>query len=133
MSSMEFEQGGPVGPPAPLEEAIPQDGGQELARFEIHVPLKDASRKDIPHVLAQLRQALTQAGFPGRTILPQTQGDWGGGPTSFDTDEQAIVLVDTPDTPENLEAIKGAAQAVKDLSGQQQVYITVSPLRSYLV
>src|SRR4051812_43705974 len=117
MSAMYPEEGGPAGPPSPSEGQSTDDGSQESARYELHVPLKDEQRRDAPHILASLRQALTNAGFPGRTIIPLTQGDWGGDATSHDTDEMAIVMIDAPDTPENLEAIKTAADGVKQVSG----------------
>lgn len=106
---------------------------EQLARYTIHVPVTDNNHREIPHVLAALRQTLSDSGFPGRTVLKNAQGDWQGSETAYDTEERDLVMVDAPDTPENLQAILDAAQGIKDLSGQEAIYVTVQPLRTYLV
>jgi hypothetical protein len=116
--------------PAPTS---PDDSVQQLARYTIHVPVTDNNHREIPHVLAALRDTLSRSGFPGRTVLRRAQGDWQGDLTSYDTEEMDLVMVDAPDTPENLDAILTAAKGVKELAGQEAVYVTVQPLRTYLV
>lgn len=119
-------------PLSPIEGVEPDDG-QELARYIIHCPLKDSQGREIPHVLGMLRQALTNSGFHGRTVLPLAQGDWAGQSDSYDTSDIALVMVDADTSPETLEAIKQAAKGVKDAAQQETVYLTVQPLKSYLI
>jgi hypothetical protein len=108
---------------APVQDAA------AMARYTIHVPVNDNNGQEIPHVLEQLRRTLTSAGFDGRTVVRRAQGDW----QDYDTEEMDLVMIDAPDTPENLEAIKAAAQGVKLLAGQEAVYITVQQIRTYLI
>lgn len=122
----------PVDPAAPISE-VSQDDGQAMARYIIQVPLKDNNGRDIPHVLSMLRQALTNSGFHGRTVLPLAQGDWSGTPDSYETEEVALVMIDASDDPDTLNAIKEAARGVKEAAQHEAVYLTVQPLRSYLI
>jgi hypothetical protein len=117
--------------PSLLEQSI--DEGQPLARYTIYVPVRDNNQREVPHVLDNLRQTLTNAGFPGRTVIRRAQGDWQGDETSYDTEEMDLVMIDAADDPQTLSAIRAAAQGVKDLAGQEAVYMTVHPLRTYLI
>lgn len=110
-----------------------QDQTGQLARYTIYVPVLDNNRREIPHVLNHVRQALTNAGFSGRTVIRKAQGDWQGDEQSYETEEMDLVMVDALDDPQTLEAMKTVAQGIKDLAGQEAVYITVQPLRTYLV
>jgi hypothetical protein len=103
--------------------------GQAMARYTIHIPRLDNEKEEIPHVLGAARQALQQAGFDGRTVIPNAQGDW----QDYDTEEMALVMVDTDDTPENLQAILQVAAGVKELAKQEAVYVTKTPVETYLV
>jgi hypothetical protein len=130
------DQGVPLnGAPSPLDPTLDPaldpsvPATAEMARYTIYVPVNDNSGTEIPHVLEQLRRTLTSAGFDGRTVLRRAQGDW----QDYDTEEMDLVMIDAPDTPENLNAIKAAAQGVKLLAGQQSVYLTVQPVKTYLI
>lgn len=116
-----------------LEDNGDDDTPQQLARYTIHVPVRDNTKNEIPHVLAAVRQALSDSGFPGRTVIRKTEGDWTGAEGAYDTEEMDLVMVDAPDTDDNLQAIIEAAKGVKELAGQEAVYVTVQPLRTYLV
>jgi hypothetical protein len=121
-----------------MESPLPVDGvemddGQEMARYMIHVPIRDNNGQEIPHVLAMLRQTLTNSGFYGRTVLPGAQGDWQGSEQGYETEEMAIVMVDADTQPDTLEAIKEAARGVKEAAQQEAVYLTVQPLKTYLI
>lgn len=118
-------------PDAPVSDSGPQV--EELARYTIHVPVRDNNKNEIPQVLAAVRKALSDSGFPGRTVLRKAEGDWTGAESAYDTEEMDLVMVDAPDNDENLQAILTAAQGVKDAAGQEAVYVTVTPLRTYLV
>ena len=111
-----------------LRYSIIEDG-TDLARYTIHIPVRDNSGKEIPHVLAKVRETLTASGFPGRTVVRRAQGDW----QDFDTEEMDLVMIDAPDDPSTLNTLKTIAQGVKQLAGQEAVYLTVQPLRSYLI
>jgi|SRR5581483_6925078 len=109
------------------------DDSEQLARYSIHVPLKDNNGRDIPHVLGAARQALSAAGLKGRTVFPLVQGDWEGDDKSYQTEDMAIIVVDAPDNPETLQAIKTTAQGVKEAADQEAVYITKQDISTYLV
>jgi hypothetical protein len=130
------DTGAPTGAPASLDDTGSGDtgsGAQQLARYSIHIPVRDNNKNEIPHVLAAVRQALSDSGFPGRTVLRKAEGDWTGAEGAYDTEEMDLVMVDAPDTDENLQAILQAAKGVKDLADQEAVYVTVQPLRTYIV
>lgn len=131
MSSVVPEQG--ADQTAPNSDQDPNSDAQQLSRYTIHVPVYSNDKKEIPHVLAALRDTLTKSGFPGRTVIKKAQGDWSGDAISYDTEEMDLVMIDAPNTPENLQAILAAAKGVKDLAGQEAVYVTVTPLQTYLV
>jgi hypothetical protein len=139
MSQMEQEGTGAVNPPLPVEDPAAvdpmqvQDDGQDLARFTLSVPLRDLSGREIPHVLAAVRQALSDAGFDGRNVIPLVQGDWKSGTQGYETEDVSMVMIDAENTPENLKAIKMAAQGIKETAGADKVYLTVQPLRTYLI
>lgn len=119
-------------PLSPIQD-VELDDGTDLARYIIHCPLKDNQGREIPHVLGMLRQALTNAGYHGRTVLPLAQGDWAGQSDSYDTSDMALVMVDADTSPETLQAIKEAARGVKQAAQMDTVYLTVQPLKSYLI
>lgn len=133
MSSMLQDDSGAVDAPDSISDPTQQDDVSQIARYTIHVPVRDNTRNEIPHVLAAVRQALSDSGFPGRTVVRKTEGDWTGAEGAYDTEEMDLVMVDAPDTDENLQAILDAAKGVKELAGQEAVYVTVQPLRTYLV
>ena len=101
----------------------------QLARYTIHVPVRGTDGQEIPHVLAAVRQAMTDTGFPGRLVLRKTQADW----REFETEEMDLVMADAPDTPENRQAILQIADQVKELAEQDAIYVTVQQLDTYLV
>lgn len=121
------------GPSMPMQDGPSAAQAIDLARYTIHVPVYDNNKSEIPHVLAALRAALTQQGFPGRTVIRKAQGDWDGDETSYDTEEMDLVMIDAPDDPETLNGIIIAAQGVKELAQQENVYVTVQKLTTYLV
>jgi hypothetical protein len=126
MSEYEVEPQGQVDPG-------PSANGEQLARYTVHVPVRDKNQKEIPHILDQLRKALSAAGFPGRTVIRKVQGDWQGDETYYDTEEMDLVLVDAPDSPEVVNAMINAARGVKEASGEEAIYLTVQPITTYLI
>lgn len=115
-------------------ESVP-DSSQELlmARWTIHVPVRDNNQQEIPHVLDQARRALGDAGFKGRTVLRHAQGDWQGDEQNYDTEDMDLIMVDAPDSPESEEAIIGVAQLVKAMADQEAVYVTKQAITTYLI
>jgi hypothetical protein len=100
-----------------------------MARYAIHIPLLDAERNEIPHVLGAARQAMTEAGLEGRIVLPSVQGDW----ADYQTDEIAVVMTDAPDDPGVLATIRTIAEGVKQLAMVDHVYVTVQPIQTFIV
>ena len=131
----DMSQGGGSPPPSLSPDDTGGDNAQaqQLVRYTIHVPVTDNNHREIPEVLAALRKTLTDSGFPGRTVIRKAQGDWSGESTDYDSEETDLVMIDAPDTPENLQAIIAAAKGVKELAGQEAVYVTSQPLQAYLV
>lgn len=121
--------------PIPESQGVPsQDPGSlsvqpPMARYTIHIPVHDSERKEIPHVLGAVRQAMTDAGLEGRTVVRRAQGDWKDNLTH----EVDLVMADAPDDPGTLQLIQTIAQGAAQLSGQQAVYVTKSPIQTYLV
>lgn len=120
-----------------LEESGAQDAPDvsqiQLARYTIHVPVKDNSGSEIPHVLDEARRALGEAGFQGRTVIRRAQGDWQGDEQNYDVEEMDLVMVDAPDDPRSEQAILGVAQLVKMMANQEAVYVTKTPITTFLV
>lgn len=117
-----------------MPEDISQDAEATLSRYTIHVPEKDKYGNDIPHVLAYVRQALSNAGLHGRVVTRSVQGDWQSkGTLGYATHFMSLVTVDAPNTPEALEIIKTISGAIKELTEQEAVYITKQPLEVYLI
>lgn len=139
MSSYDGSDPGAQDAPGSLDGSNPDqndqgsDSGEQLVRYTIHIPVRDNDKKEIPHVLAAIRQVLSDSGFPGRTVIRKAEGDWTRAKGSYDTEEMDLVMVDAPDTPENLQAVLAAAKGAKDLADQEAIYVTTQPLRAYLV
>jgi hypothetical protein len=108
----------------PMEPIMPS-----MARYAIHIPVRDADRNEIPHVLGAARQALSDAGLEGRIVLPNVQGDW----SDYQTDEIAVVMTDAPDDPSVLATVKEIATGVKQLAMVDAVYVTVQPIQTFIV
>ena len=85
--------------------------------------------KEIAHVLGAVRQALTQSGFNGRTIIRKAQGDW----QDYDTEEMDLVMVDAPDDPATVQKLTVIAQGAKALAQHPAIYMTKQPIETYLV
>lgn len=129
MSNTELDPTATPTPDGDADASPSSSGAQTMARYTIHVPVRDNSGQEIPHVLAAAREALTQTGFPGRTVFRKAQGDW----KDYETEEMDLVMADAPDTPENRQAILDVARKVKDLAEQEAVYVTVQQIDTYLV
>lgn len=132
MSSLadESQQPQPTEAPSAQPDVQNTDSGlQNLARYTLHVPVRDNTGKEIPHVLANVRKMMTAAGFHGRTVIRRAQGDW----MDLPTEEMDLIMVDAPNAPEILEAMKNIASGVKQLAGQEAVYLTVQPIQGYLI
>lgn len=105
----------------------------QLARYSLHVPARDNDGKELAHVLGQIRQELTDAGLSGRTVVPKVQGDWQGDESFYETEEMHVIWIDAPDDPQVLQAIIRIAGRVKELAGQEAVYLTVQSIQAYLI
>jgi hypothetical protein len=138
MSDYAVDEGAPTGAPSdiptdPQTDLQAPDDGVDLAQYTIFVPVRNNEGKEIPHLLDHVRQTLTQAGFQGRTVIRKAQGDWSGDNHSYDTEEMDLVMVDAGDDPDTLQAIKTVAEGIKQIAGQEAVYITKRPIKTYLV
>lgn len=126
----------PEGPDAPVAPGLQNNEIQAIepptpamARYTIHVPVVDGQKNEIPHVLAAVRQAMTDLGFEGRIVIRRAQGDW----KDFDTEEVDLVMTDAPDDPATQQKITTVAQGVKTLAGTDAVYLTKQPITTFLV
>lgn len=108
----------------PIEPAMPP-----MARYSVHIPMKDKDSNEIPHVLGAVRQAMTDAGLEGRIVLTGVQGDW----ADYQTDELAVIMADAPDDPNILAQIKEIAAGAKMLIPDASIYITVQAIQTYIV
>jgi hypothetical protein len=120
------------------ERASPTDSpdvsqGTQMARWTIHVPVRDNDKNEIPHVLDSARRALGDAGFQGRTVIRRAQGDWQGDDQNYAVEEMDLIMVDAPDAQESEDAILGVAQLVKAMADQEAVYVTKQDVTTYLV
>jgi len=103
--------------------------GAPMARYTIHIPVYSSDKRELAHVLKAVREALTKAGFNGRTVIRKAQGDW----QNYDTEEMDLVMVDAPDDPSHLQTLMTIAQGVKALANHPSVYLTKQPIETYLV
>jgi len=99
------------------------------ARYTIHVPVRDDTGNEIPHVLGNARRALTTAGFHGRTVIRKTQGDYG----DFDTQEMDLIMVDAPNDEKTRNAMRALAKGIKHEVNQDAVYLTVQPIEYEMI
>lgn len=107
--------------------------GEPFAQYTIYVPSKDNQGNDLPYLLDHVRLSLGRAGFQGRTVIRDAEGDWQGSNDYYDTEPMHLVLVAAPDSPQTDESIRVIAQGVKELARQEAVFVTKSPLTTFLV
>lgn len=100
-----------------------------MARYTIHVPVKNRDKEEIPHVLQGVRKAMTTLGFEGRIVIRRAQGDW----QDFDTEEVDLVMTDAPDDPGTQAKIAQIATGAKQLAGVDAIYVTKQPITTILV
>lgn len=101
----------------------------DIVRYTVFIPVRNNNGQEIPHILAEFRRSLTQAGFHGRTVIRRAQGDW----KDFETEEIDMVMIDAANDPETLETIKSLAEQVKIEAEQEKIYMSIQPIITYLI
>lgn len=104
-----------------------------MVRYTIHIPVYDNNGREIPHVLDKARRALGDEGFSGRTVIRKAQGDWQGDSQNYDVADMDLVMVDAPDTPEVQSSVMKVARMVKTAVEHDHIYVTKTPITTFLV
>lgn len=83
----------------------------------------------MPLALNSVRNALTAAGLSGRMVIRSAEADNG------DAEPQHIsmVIVDGEDDPTTDNAIKAVVEGYKGLSNHPAIYVTKTPITTWLV
>lgn len=98
------------------------------SRFTIYVPQRHREGHKLPLVTSSVRNALNAAGLISRIILSSVEADLGD-----QIQETEIIQIDAEDDPHTVAAIKAIAEGLKSLTKHQAVYVTKSPIETWLL
>lgn len=99
------------------------------ARYTLHIPQRHKLGHEMPHALTSVRNALTAAGLSGRMVIRSAEADHGNAePQGID-----MVIVDGEDHPTTDNAIKAVVEGYKGLSNHAAIYVTKTPIETWLV
>ncbi len=113
---------------------LPYTGNNEdyfVLRYTLTLPTRDNSGRDLTAEHAHIRSRLLRD-FDGFTAH-KARGYWRGADDMRYAESVVVYTVDAPDTSESYAKLHALAQALKASGGQEAIYLTRSPVETWLI